>query len=47
MLPLAFQSVMYLYFKNVRGKYEWKMRGNGVAAKLLFLISVYEIPLLL
>ncbi len=23
-LPLAFQSFMYLYFKNVRGKYEWK-----------------------
>ncbi len=23
-LPLAFQSVMYLYFKNVRDKYEWK-----------------------
>ncbi len=23
-LPRAFQSVMYLYFKNVRSKYEWK-----------------------
>ncbi len=23
-LPLTFQSVMYLYFKNVRGKYRWK-----------------------
>ncbi len=23
-LPLVFQSVMYLYFKDVRGKYEWK-----------------------
>ncbi len=24
-----------------------KMKGNGVVAKLLFLISVYEFPLLL
>ncbi len=23
-LTLAFQSVMYLYFRNVRGRYEWK-----------------------
>ncbi len=23
-LPLAFQSVVYLYFKNVSSKYEWK-----------------------
>ncbi len=23
-LPLTFQSDMYLYFKNVRVKYEWK-----------------------
>ncbi len=38
---------MYLYFKNVRGKLGWKMKGNGVVAKLLFLISVYEFPLLL
>ncbi len=27
-LPLAFQSVMYLYFKNVRGKYEWQNEGK-------------------
>ncbi len=46
-LPFAFQSVMYLYFKNVRGKYEWKMTGNGVIAKLLFLICLYEFPWLL
>ncbi len=38
-LQLAFQSVLYLNFKNVRGKYE---RKNGVVAKLLFLINVYE-----
>ncbi len=43
---------MYLYFKNVHtyihtyihGKYERKMKGNGVIAKLLFLKSVYEFP---
>ncbi len=23
-LSLVFQIVMYLYFKNVKGKYEWK-----------------------
>ncbi len=43
-LPLTFQKVMYLYFKNVRGKYEWKnermngkMKGNGLVAKLLYI----------
>ncbi len=30
--------------KDVRGKYEWKMKEKGVVAKLLFLISVYEFP---
>ncbi len=38
---------MYLYFMNVRGKYEWKNQRKCVVAKLLFLISVYEFPLLL
>ncbi len=42
-LPLVFQSVMYLYFKNGMKK----VKGNGVVAKLLFLINVYEFPLLL
>ncbi len=46
-LPLVFQRVMYLYFKNVSVKFEWKMKGNGVVSKLLFLISVHEFPLLL
>ncbi len=46
-LPLAFQSVMYLYFKNVRVNMNEQMKGNGVVTKLLFLISVYEFPLLL
>ncbi len=37
-LPLVFQSVMYLYCKNVRGKYEWKNERKCVVNKLLFLI---------
>ncbi len=43
-LPLVFQSVLYLYFKNVRVNMNGKMEGNGVDAKLLSLISVYEFP---
>ncbi len=27
-LPLVFQNVIYLYFKNVKGKYEWKNEGK-------------------
>ncbi len=46
-LPLVFQSVMYLYFKNVQVKRNEKMKGHGVVTKLLFWISVYEVPLLL
>ncbi len=46
-VPLVFQSVMYLYFKNVGLNRNGKMKGNGVVAKLLFLISMYEFPLLL
>ncbi len=46
-LPLVFQSVMFLYFKIERGNRNAKIKGNGVVAKLLFLISVYEFPLLL
>ncbi len=43
-LPLTFQSVMYLYFKYIRLNMNGKMKGNGVVAKLLFLIGVYEFP---
>ncbi len=46
-LPFVFQSVMYLYFKNETVNSNGKMNGNGVVAKVLFLISVYEFPLLL
>ncbi len=38
---------MYPYFKNVRVNRNEKIKWNGVVAKLSFLISVYEFPLLL
>ncbi len=44
-LWLVFKSVMYIYFKNVRHNRNEKIKGNGVVAKLLFLIGVYEFPL--
>ncbi len=47
MLPLVFLNIMYLYFKNVKGNRNDTKKENGVVAKLLFLISVYEFPLLL
>ncbi len=44
-LQLVFKSVIYLYFKNVSISRNEKMKGNGVVAKLLFWIGVYECPL--
>ncbi len=34
------QSIKYLYFKNVRGKKDGQMRGNGIVAKPLLLMYV-------
>ncbi len=32
-LPLSFQSVMFLYLKNVRCKYEWKNERKWCSCK--------------
>ncbi len=42
-------KVLRIYILRMQGvnMNEKKMKGNGAVAKLLFLISVYEFPLLL